>query len=120
MNGWPSPEHRTHGDDGDKNWRRLRELGVWNQLRLHDGIEGFMIRLLTVAGGWSYESAQLFLAQMRSAIKDLKVHAYLDVSVVYGRKPGGKPTPVEASSTSSGYTSHPLISTIPEDYQGLS
>jgi len=53
MNGWPSPEHRTHGDDGEKSWRRLREIGVWNQLRLYDGIEGFMIRLLTVAGGVS-------------------------------------------------------------------
>jgi hypothetical protein len=53
MNGWPSQEHRTHGNDGDMHWKRLRELGVWNQLRLIDGIEGFMIRLLTVAGGVS-------------------------------------------------------------------
>ena len=51
MNGWPSPEFRTHGDDGEKHWRRLRELGLWNQLRLYDGVEGFMIRLLTVVGG---------------------------------------------------------------------
>lgn len=53
VNGWPSQEHRTHGNDGDMHWKRLRELGVWNQLRLLDGIEGFMIRLLTVAGGVS-------------------------------------------------------------------
>lgn len=51
MNGWPNPVHRTHGDDGDKPWKRLREIGVWNQLRLYDGVEGFMLRLLTVAGG---------------------------------------------------------------------
>lgn len=51
MNGWPSPEHRTHGNDGNMTWKQLREIGVWNQLRLYDGIEGFMIRLLTVAGG---------------------------------------------------------------------
>lgn len=51
MNGWPSPEHRTHGDDGEKNWRKLRKIGIWNQLRLYNGVEGFMIRLLTVAGG---------------------------------------------------------------------
>lgn len=56
MNGWPSPEHRTHGDDGDKSWQRLREIGVWNQLRLYDGVEGFMLRLLTVAGGVSSSS----------------------------------------------------------------
>ena len=51
MNGWPSPDHRTHGDDGDKSWQRLREIGVWNQLRLYDGVEGFMLRLLTGVGG---------------------------------------------------------------------
>lgn len=28
---------------------KLRELGKWNQLRLHDGIEGMMMRLLTSA-----------------------------------------------------------------------
>jgi SAM-dependent methyltransferase len=30
---------------------KLRELGRWNQLRLYDGIEGMMIRMLTNAGG---------------------------------------------------------------------
>jgi hypothetical protein len=34
MNDWPA----------DPN---LKEVGRWNQLRLHDGIEGFMLRLLT-------------------------------------------------------------------------
>ena len=51
MNGWPSPSHRTGGNDGNKSWKRLRELGLWNQFRLHDGVEGFMIRLLTTVGG---------------------------------------------------------------------
>jgi len=32
---------------------KLRELGQWNQLRLYDGIEGMMIRMLTNAGGVS-------------------------------------------------------------------
>jgi SAM-dependent methyltransferase len=30
---------------------KLRELGRWNQLRVYDGIEGFMIRILTNDGG---------------------------------------------------------------------
>lgn len=38
MNGWPRD-------------KRLKELGRWNQLRLHDGIEGMMLRLLTSALG---------------------------------------------------------------------
>jgi hypothetical protein len=59
---------------------------------------------------------------MREEVKDLKIHAYLDVTVVYGRKPGGKPKPSDVPlpqpATSSGYSS-PGVSTIPEDYQGL-
>lgn len=31
--------------------KKLKELGRWNQLRLHEGIEGFMMRLLTMVGG---------------------------------------------------------------------
>ncbi|KAH8821457.1 S-adenosyl-L-methionine-dependent methyltransferase [Xylogone sp. PMI_703] len=130
MNGWPSPELRTNGDDGAKSWRRLRELGIWNQLRLYDGIEGMMIRMLTMAG-WSYEKAQLHLAQMRTTLKDLSIHAYLDVSVVYGEKPGGKrkrsaasggesSLSVSSQSSSSGYTIQPMPkSFIPEGYQGM-
>ncbi|PMD49341.1 S-adenosyl-L-methionine-dependent methyltransferase [Hyaloscypha bicolor E] len=124
VNGWPSPEYRTHGDDGEKSWQRLREIGVWNQLRLYDGVEGFMLRLLTVAGGWTYDNAQAFLARMREEIKDLKIHAYLNVTVVYGRKPGGKARAGDQlphPATRSGYVSPEggWRSTIPEDYQGL-
>jgi len=121
VNGWPSPESRTHGDDGEKSWQRLREIGDWNQLRLYDGVEGFMLRLLTVTGGWTYQTAQTFLARMREEIKDLKIHAYLNVTAVYGRKPGGKPKPrdqLPQPATSSGYVGY-VGGTIPEDYQGL-
>lgn len=65
MNGWPKKNHK------------LRNIGRWNQLRLHNGIEGFMLRLLTNVGGWSYEESQLFLASMRNAVKDYSCHAYL-------------------------------------------
>ena len=32
---------------------KLKELGMWNQLRMMDGVEGFMLRLLTGPGGVS-------------------------------------------------------------------
>jgi len=41
MNGWPEDP-------------KLKLLGQWNQLRLYDGVEGFMIRLLTITGGVSH------------------------------------------------------------------
>jgi hypothetical protein len=61
VNDWPSPEFMTNGNDGGKSWRRMRELGIWNQLRLHNGVEGFMIRLMTTVGGVS-----IFILIMRS------------------------------------------------------
>jgi hypothetical protein len=51
LNEWPSPECRTRGNDGGKSWRQLRSLGRWNQLRIHNGVEGFMLRLLTTVAG---------------------------------------------------------------------
>ncbi|KAF1811384.1 S-adenosyl-L-methionine-dependent methyltransferase [Eremomyces bilateralis CBS 781.70] len=66
---------------------KLKELGKWNQLRMHDGVEGFMLRLLTTVGGWSYDGAQKFLEDMKKQLKDTSVQAFLPGSVVYGRKP---------------------------------
>jgi len=70
INGWPRDP-------------KMKELGRWNQLRLHDGVESFMLRLLTNAGGWSFERAQLHLAEMRKAVKDYKTHAYLPGYVLF-------------------------------------
>jgi hypothetical protein len=59
---------------------------------------------------------------MREEIKDLKIHAYLNVTVVYGRKPGGKPKSSDAAlpqpATSSLYSVEGG-SSIPLEYQGL-
>lgn len=91
MNGWPK--------EG-----KLKNIGRWNQLRMIDGIEGFMLRLLTRTGGvglaypwtwdqmanhvqWSVARSQLHLAQMRKELKCYKAKAYLPGTVVYGRKP---------------------------------
>lgn len=38
MNGWPED-------------RKLKDIGRWNQLRLHEGVESFMLRLLTQVEG---------------------------------------------------------------------
>ncbi|KAH9878826.1 hypothetical protein J1614_002260 [Plenodomus biglobosus] len=74
MNGWPQePKAKT--------------IGRWNQLRLMDGVEGFMLRLLTQAGGWSVARAQLHLAQMRKELKCYRTKAYLPGTAVYARKP---------------------------------
>ncbi|PWY90709.1 S-adenosyl-L-methionine-dependent methyltransferase [Aspergillus heteromorphus CBS 117.55] len=74
MNGWSSDP-------------KLHELGRWNQLRLHSGLEGYLLRLLTTVLQWSYEQTQVFLAHMRNSLRDYDTHAYLPGTVVYARKP---------------------------------
>jgi len=82
-----------------------------------------MCHVLTV-GQWSYEAAQVFLAQMRAELKNTKIHAYLDVSVVYGRKPGGKPRSIGGTSKLSGESGHTITpmpsNSTPQHYHGMS
>lgn len=66
---------------------KLRQLGQMNQSRIVQSLEGFVLRLFTNAG-WTPERAQVFMAEMRMCLKDTSVHAYLPVTVAYGRKPG--------------------------------
>jgi hypothetical protein len=72
--------------------RKLHELGRWNQYRLHDGVEGFMLRLLTSTLQWPYDQAQDFLAGMRANLRDYRTHAYLPVTVCYAQKPLDAPS----------------------------
>jgi SAM-dependent methyltransferase len=71
MNGWPSDP-------------KLKKIGRFNQYRLNDGCEGFVLRLLTNVGGWSYERAQLFVMQFRKHIRDYSCHTYLPGYVCCG------------------------------------
>jgi hypothetical protein len=71
MNGWPADP-------------KLKKIGRFNQYRLNDGCEGFVLRVLTNVGGWSYERAQLFVMQFRKQIRDYSCHAYLPGYVCRG------------------------------------
>ncbi|KAH0538584.1 hypothetical protein FGG08_004834 [Glutinoglossum americanum] len=66
---------------------KYREIGRWNQLHCEEGIEGWAMALLTRVEGWSYLEVQVLLAEMRTALRDRKMHSYITVSVVYGKKP---------------------------------
>lgn len=75
VNGWPKDP-------------KQKQLGEMNLSRMLENMEGYVMRVLTTAAGWTPEQAQLHMAQMRMALKDTRVHAYLPVTVVYGRTPG--------------------------------
>ena len=86
---------------------RLKELGIWTRENLLigkasgrailylniafsnevAGLEGFSLALLTRVLGWSNAEVQVFLADVRKDIKDPKIHFYIPLYTVYGRKP---------------------------------
>ncbi|KAL8651681.1 MAG: hypothetical protein Q9226_004600 [Calogaya cf. arnoldii] len=65
----------------------MKELGMWNALRLDTGLEGYVMRLFTMAGGWSYTEVQAFLGKFKACMRDPRNHGYLPGNCVYGRKP---------------------------------
>jgi len=70
--------------------KRLKEIGLYNRLHWEQGIEGWCIFLLTNYLHWTKEEVMVYLAKMREMLRDKRVHAYQEVSVVYGRKPEKK------------------------------
>ncbi|KAK1584957.1 methyltransferase domain-containing protein [Colletotrichum navitas] len=65
----------------------LKDLGMCNLIQLLDGLEGFSLRLLCGALGWTKEEVLVLLAGVRKEMKSGKLHGYLRFDVVYGQKP---------------------------------
>ncbi|RMZ90814.1 hypothetical protein DV736_g1959, partial [Chaetothyriales sp. CBS 134916] len=74
INPWPK----------DKN---LKEMGLWNMVNMLEGLDGFTVRLWTMALGMTFEEIQAFLVPVRKDIRDTKIHSYWPLHVVYGQKP---------------------------------
>ncbi|KAL1633551.1 hypothetical protein SLS58_011035 [Diplodia intermedia] len=58
---------------------RLREIGEFNRLNWEQGIEGWCMFLLTNYLGWTKDEVMEYLGNMRSMLRDRKVHAYQDL-----------------------------------------
>ncbi|CEL06136.1 Putative SAM dependent methyltransferase [Aspergillus calidoustus] len=67
--------------------KKLKRLGIWNQVHCERSISGWAMALLTRVMGWKYAEVEVFLAKMRSGLRDPNVHAYFNVVGVYGQKP---------------------------------
>ncbi|KAJ4289978.1 hypothetical protein N0V88_006779 [Collariella sp. IMI 366227] len=67
--------------------RKWKEIGMWAQRNLLDGLQGASLALFTKALGWSTVQLETFLVQVRKDIQNRKIHAYFPVIVVYGQKP---------------------------------
>ncbi|KAL7897158.1 S-adenosyl-L-methionine-dependent methyltransferase [Trichoderma sp. TUCIM 5745] len=74
LNAWPRDE-------------RLKDLGwMWGQ-NFSQGLNGFSTLLMNRAYGRTQDEIELSLVRVREEILDPRVHAYMPIFVVYGRKP---------------------------------
>ncbi len=65
---WPSntwPRDKKHKD-----------LGLWNNQNMMQGVSGFLMAALTRALGWKKEEVDVLAAQTKKDINDKSIHAY--------------------------------------------
>ncbi|KAK2015051.1 methyltransferase domain-containing protein [Colletotrichum eremochloae] len=65
----------------------LKDIGMCNLIQMLDGLEGFSMKLLCGALGWTKEEVIVLLAGVRNDLKSGKVHGWYHYNVVYGQKP---------------------------------
>ncbi|KAI9842547.1 MAG: hypothetical protein M1837_007060 [Sclerophora amabilis] len=66
---------------------REKEIGLWNQQNMEDGLQGLSMGLLTRALGWSQREVEMLLVEVRKDFRNKYIHGYWDVFMVYGQKP---------------------------------
>ncbi|KAJ4009243.1 hypothetical protein NW752_009542 [Fusarium irregulare] len=69
---------------------KLREVGKFVRACLENDIEGYTLMMWQDVLQWPKEEYQMFLLSIRKAIKNPKIHTYMKVRYVYGRKPEKK------------------------------
>ncbi|KAH6672371.1 S-adenosyl-L-methionine-dependent methyltransferase [Halenospora varia] len=66
---------------------KYKELGLWTNENLVSGLSGLSMALLTRIQNWSSEAVELFLVDVRKDLNNTRIHAYLPIYTIYGRKP---------------------------------
>ena len=65
----------------------LKSVGLFQRTNFLDGLQGISLKPYTMVLGWSMEELEVWLTEVRKAIKDPKTHSYYYMFFVYGRKP---------------------------------
>ncbi|CAG1982094.1 unnamed protein product [Fusarium graminearum] len=66
----------------------LREVGNFVRATLENDLEGYTLLLWKTILQWPDDEYQVFLMEMRKFLRNRKVHPYMTVRYVYGRKAG--------------------------------
>ncbi|KAF4955598.1 hypothetical protein FGADI_4433 [Fusarium gaditjirri] len=64
-----------------------KDLGFWCDHNIAGELSGISMVLFTRGLGWSPEEVEVFLAKVRTDMRDRRIHAWWPVHVVYGQKP---------------------------------
>lgn len=66
---------------------KLSEVGSFVKLTIENDIEGYTLFMWHNILKWPAEDYQLFLMGMRKMLKNRKVHSYMKIRYIFGRKP---------------------------------
>ena len=66
---------------------KLKEIGLFEREHMLAAVEPFTLALLTRVLGWSVESTQVFMMNVRKEFQDRQNHVYSYFHFVSGRKP---------------------------------
>lgn len=70
---------------------QLKEIGYFTEAFTTKDTEGFLVFVADVLG-WSIEDVGVYVAQVRRDIRSRRIHAYIRLRAVWGRKPEITPT----------------------------
>ncbi|KAF6825241.1 methyltransferase domain-containing protein [Colletotrichum plurivorum] len=74
IHGWPRDE-------------RLQHAGLLIQMAFDQSLEGFGTFIMTQILGWDQIESTILGAQMRREIRRMSNYAWVETTIVYGRKP---------------------------------
>ncbi|KAF5544013.1 methyltransferase [Fusarium phyllophilum] len=74
IGGWPKDE-------------KMRKVGQFLRASIENDLEGYTMMVWHQIMNWPEDEYQVFLINMRKAFKDRRIHGYMRVRYVYGRKP---------------------------------
>ncbi|RDW75493.1 hypothetical protein BP6252_06635 [Coleophoma cylindrospora] len=67
--------------------KKQKELGMWNQVRLANGMRDFTERRMRNSLGKQDVEIEALIARSRAAVQDSKLYTHQNMYVVYGQKP---------------------------------
>ncbi|KAH7142157.1 S-adenosyl-L-methionine-dependent methyltransferase [Dactylonectria macrodidyma] len=71
----------------------LQEVGQFLRSTMENDIEGYTLLLWHQVMGWPKDEYQVFLMGMRKALKNMRIHGYMNLRYVWARKPEGEEAP---------------------------